>query len=196
MARSATPAYVKPKTVPPQQLEKIKAALVKARDLQMEISNGDTIQKQRREELRTLEFRTLPDLFNQAGVSNLGLDPDKNFPGYDASRAPYYHANIAANWDADKRKAAFDWLEKNGGGDLIKTEIVIQLPAKATALRKLVLKTVAKLKVPYDVNLAVPWASLTAFIKEYITKHKKMPPLETLGAEVGERVTMKPRKAA
>lgn len=195
MARDAMPAYIKtgPKGTP-NQLQELRAQVAKVRDLKLEIDDTDKRLKERRQDLEQLERKTLPDLFNKVGISEITLDPEGNLPGYEAKREQYVHASIAAGWPEEKREAAFKYLQANGGGDLIKTEITITLPMKSTALRKTVLAAIKKLKVPHSVTLTVPWASLTAFIRETIKHKKKLPPLDVLGADVGEIVRLKPRQ--
>jgi hypothetical protein len=193
MARDAVPSFVKPQKTDPNQLKRITETLRQARDLRLEISSDAEQAKIKQGNLFTLERKTLPELFNSAGITNLGLEPEGNMPGYEAKREPYVHASIAASWPDEKRQAAFDYLTKHGGGDLIKMEISVMLPMKSTKQQKEVIAALKKLKVPYEVSRAVPWGSLTAFVREMITRKKQMPPLDVLGADVGEVVTMKPR---
>jgi hypothetical protein len=193
MARDAVPSSVKPRTADPGQLKRITDKLKEARDLRLEIASDAEQTKIKQGNLVTLERKTLPDLFNSAGITNLGLEPEGNMPGYEAKREPYVHASIAASWPDEKRQAAFDYLTKHGGGDLIKMEISVMLPMKSTKQQKEVIAALKKLKVPYEVSRAVPWGSLTAFVREMITRKKVMPPLDVLGADVGEMVVMKPR---
>jgi hypothetical protein len=193
MARDEAPSSVKPRTADPGQLKRITDKLKEARDLRLEIASDAEQTKIKQGNLVTLERKTLPDLFNSAGITNLGLEPEGNMPGYEAKREPYVHASIAASWPDEKRQAAFDYLTKHGGGDLIKMEISVMLPMKSTKQQKEVIAALKKLKVPYEVSRAVPWGSLTAFVREMITRKKVMPPLDVLGADVGEMVVMKPR---
>jgi hypothetical protein len=193
MARDEAPSSVKPRTADPGQLKRITDKLKEARDLRLEIASDAEQTKIKQGNLVTLERKTLPDLFNSAGITNLGLEPEGNMPGYEAKREAYVHASIAASWPDEKRQAAFDYLTKHGGGDLIKMEISVMLPMKSTKQQKEVIAALKKLKVPYEVSRAVPWGSLTAFVREMITRKKVMPPLDVLGADVGEMVVMKPR---
>ena len=194
ISRTAAPT-VKPRGASETQLQQIRDAVRSVRDLQLEISSAEEAIKEKRVRLNDLERKTLPELFSVAGVKSLTIEAEGNMPAYFAERSPYYRANIAANWPDEKRQAAFDWLEKNGGGDLIKSEIVITLPRKSEKLRKTVLATLKKLKLDQvDIGLAVPWASLTSFVKECYEKRKIKPPLDTLGADVGDIVKLKPQK--
>jgi hypothetical protein len=190
------PAYVKAKAAPGEpELEKIRDACKAARNLQLEISDAENALKEKRASLNDLERKVLPDLFSVAGITSLTLEANGNMPAYEAERSPYYRANIAANWPDEKRQEAFDWLEKNGGGDLIKAEIIITLPRKSEKLRKSVLAALKKLKLPdVEVDLAVPWSSLTSFVRECYEKRKIKPPLDKLGADVGEIVRLKVQK--
>lgn len=170
--------------------------------------------KKRLEEIESrrqvLTMRELPEYMTRVGSDNIGL-PEFNA---DVVMEDYYHANIAADWEPERRQKAFDWLEKNGHGDLIKTEFSIMFPRfmlpvarwlqehvktlrpvlKMTVLsgKKKVMKE-QEFEIPEaDVNLTVPWNTLTAFVKEQVTKGAKLP-LDTLGATVGKIVKIKPR---
>lgn len=103
----------------------------------------------------------------------------------------YYKANIAADWEADRRQAAFDWLDKNKAGALIKVEVSATFPR---GLKKLADKVVAAMRkalgdrdeeVDVRIGLSVPWNTLTAFVKTEMRAGRSLP-LETLGASVGK----------
>lgn len=182
------------KTASPETLKQITGSLRRMRDLGAEISDAQQAIKEKQDALATLERKTLPELFTQAGVKALTLDKEGNMPAYEAERSNYYRANIAVSWPEEKRQAAFDWLEKNGGADLIRCEIMVAVPRKDLKLRKAVVAALKKLKVEHHISLNVPWASLTSFVKECYERKKKAPPLELLGADVGEIVRLKVKK--
>lgn len=191
MKASRPPKAATARQAKPQQIEQITFALRSVRDLRMDIENNQAALKEKTDTLATLERKTLPELFAAAGVKALTLQKEGNMPAYEAERKPYYRANIAVSWEQEKRQKAFDWLEKNGAADIIRCEIVVSVPRKDLKLRKSVIEALKKLKVEHEVSLNVPWASLTSFIKECYEKRKKAVPLELLGADVGEIVTLK-----
>lgn len=198
MSKSPTstkaPAFVKAEPLSEDQLSRITAKLRAARDLKLEIAQTEEALKDKKSHLTAIERVELPEMFQKAGINSLGLDPEGNMPGYDCSKEPYYRANIAASWPEEKRQAAFDWLKKNGGPDLIKTEISIMLPQKSQAIVKQVVKALKALKVTsFTVSESVPWSSLTAFVRECYKRQKKVP-LDVLGADVGEVVNLKQRQ--
>lgn len=193
------PSYIPPKTAKasPDRVEKVRSALRQWRSLQKTKEDLSEQLKQTNISIRELEFQKLPDLFREAGIDKLGLPAEGNLPAYDSKLEPYYKANIAADWDPERRAAAFAALRKAKAGDLIKTVITIQLGLKTEALRKAILKALQALGLTsehYTIEEAVPWKSLTSWVKDRIEKHKTIPPMETLGAEIGSIVKLKQRK--
>lgn len=175
-------------------LATLKEGVRAIRDLTLQIADAEDALSRHKQSLYQLERVALPDLFNQAGVSSVTLDAEGNLPSYKATKSPYYKAAIAAKWDDEKREAAFAELARLGGAELVKTEITVLLPMNSTKLAKEVLGALRKLKVDYTVKKAVPWASLTSFVKECIEKRRVMPRVDLIGADVGEIVKLKEGK--
>ncbi len=141
-----------------------------------------------------LKHKKLVDLMHEAGVDKVGLPAEGNQPPYDATLSPYYHANIAANWEPTKRQAAFNWLEGEGHGDLVKTVITITLGRDQRDAAREIQAELEHRGFSVSAQLDVPWNTLTAFVREQVEKHGTVPPLETLGATVGQVVKLKARK--
>lgn len=182
---------------PPDKLDRLRAHVREVRDLNKEIADAEAALAERKGRLNVLVHETLPGLYREAQVTVVGLEPEGNHPGYEGKIKPYYKANISADWPEDRRAAAFAWIESPKGGDtpdIIKTIITIELGKadRKTALK--VTKGLDKAKIPYKEGLGVPWNTLTAFVKECIETRRIMPPLETLGATVGQIVEVKPIK--
>lgn len=193
-------------SVPEDKLEAVRKKLREFRDQQQIKAGLEERLKQVNIALFETEHKTLPDLFNDVGIDKLGLPAEGNLPAYDADLSPYYKASISAEWPEEKRAEAFKWLDDNNHGDIIKSAYVILLPRGARtialALEKAIKglkarlpgkKTLQKVDVDYVVKLEVPWNTLTAFVKEQVEKGEA-PPLDVLGATVGEIVKLKPRK--
>ena len=192
---TSAPSFIKKAAPSEDVLEKIRQKLREARDTERRMSDMSESLKEQTKLLQGLRHETLPDMFIQAGIDNLGIPAEGNLPGYDFELKPFYRANIAADWPEDRRREAFDFLEKSGNGDLIKTTIVILIPRDERAKAKKVQSALKKLKVNYEVDLSVPWGTLTAYVKEQIEKHDAVLPLDKLGAQVGTVVKMTQRKS-
>lgn len=141
-------------------------------------------------EVEELKHKTLPAIFAEAGIDKFGI------PGaeFDAVQRPYFKANIAADWEPEKREAAFAWLDGAGHGDVINTKITITVPREA---REDAIELEQKIRqltnYPVEAVLGVPWNTLTALVKTEVEAGNVVP-LETLGATVGTIVELKKRR--
>lgn len=103
----------------------------------------------------------------------------------------YCRANIAADWDAESRAAAFDWLEKSGNGGMIKVQLRALFGRGDKTLFDRAIKAFRKSlgkradDVAVEVNESVPHGTLTAFVKAELDAGREVP-LQTLGATVGK----------
>jgi hypothetical protein len=107
----------------------------------------------------------------------------------------YYKASIPA----DNPDPGHNWLEENGHGDLIRNTIVVALPKESEEMAKEIETYIRQRYQEANVERkrAVPWASLTAWLKELWNApdpNKKLPPLDIMGATVGRIVKIKPPK--
>ena len=191
---SAAPTFVRKAAPSDATLEKIRAQLRIARDKVKQLADLTETSKEVSKELNTLHHETLPDMFQEVGIDQLGLPTEGNNAGCDFQLKPFYRANIAADWAPERRQEAFDYLDEEGHGDLIKTTITVFLPRDERAKAKAIEKFLISKKVEYAIDLNIPWATLTAFVKEQIEKHDAILPLDKLGAQVGNVVKMKERK--
>lgn len=176
------------------KLQKLRKAVAEVRDLEKVKADQEEALKATNVALYEQYFKHLPDLLDGVGVPSIELAPEGNMPGVVAKVEPYYKANISADWEPEKRQDAFTWLDTNGHGDLIKTEVIVSFnrDMRGDALKFAEEQRAAGYSVTTKEN--VPWATLTSWLKEMVEKHKIMPPLETLGATVGRVVKLKPTK--
>ena len=139
---------------------------------------------------RKLERETLPDLLAQASLKEMKFSAHGNFPAFEIKIRPFARASIAASWPHEKREEAFDWLDSHGHGDLIKTEVVVNLPKEA---RSNALELIGKLRAEGfepSVSEQVHHGTLSKWLKEMI-KRGEMVPLDLIGGEVGTEAKMK-----
>lgn len=176
------------------KLEQVRQIVRDYRDLSIQVQDTEEALKRLKAEQLQLQQKTLPDLFMEVGVDNLGLPAEGNLPAYDAELKPYYHANISSDWPPEQQRAAYAYLDELGEGDLIRSTFTVFVGKddRETALK--VQEALEKLGVDYETKLAVPWNTLTAWLKEQVEKHKTTPRLDLLGATVGNVVKLKQRK--
>lgn len=178
------------------KLDKVRRLAEKARDLELSIIDIKQSLEDHQHQLLTLQRETLPHLFIDSGIDRLDLAARGNLPACTATLTDFYRANIAADWEPQRREEAFQLLEDKGLGDLIKTVIEIRLGLHQSELYEKIMKALAKLEVMPNLYRSVPWSTLTAAIKEIYQHGEQLDDseLSSLGAFVGQVVHIKPKK--
>lgn len=143
-----------------------------------------------KQRLNDLVHKEMPELMDSKNVGLLGL-PDL---GVVLECVPYYKANISSDWPDEKRERAFNWLEKNGHGDIIRITVSVSFGRTENKKAHALVKWLRKKGFDPETEYGVPWNTLTAWLQEQIEVKKKTPPLEMLGATVGRVVKIKQNK--
>lgn len=143
------------------------------------------IQNRRNEILGKL----LPDLMDEKKIEKFQVD------GVGFAVDNYYKASIPS----DDPDPGHDWLETHGHGDIIKNTIVVTLPKESEEMAKEIESYVRQRyqEAMVERKRTVPWASLTAWLKELWLSEdpaKVLPPLDIMGATIGRIVKVKPKK--
>jgi hypothetical protein len=181
-------------------LNQVRDAIRARRDLDQQIADLDERRSELSAQRDDLDYNILPEIFDQAGVTTMTLQPEGNQPSYEATLKPDYYACIpqsgANAWPLHRQQAAFDWLIDNDQGDMVKTTITLSFGRGQKALAERVAADLAKTGVSYDQKLHVPWGTLTKFVRETIEDDPdSLPgdllPLELIGARVGRVVKLK-----
>jgi hypothetical protein len=186
-------------TVTKDKLDRLRAACATARDLELEIQDLDGQLRSKKRDLLNLRYKALPDLFMEARIMRLDLDASGNMPAYEAKMADHYHANISTAWAEERQQEAFDWLEDQGQGDLIKRTIEIDFGRDEYNWFGQVMKALNRLPNltgRIKIRRYVPWNTLTAWLKEKYQSDEELGDneLRKLGAVVGKVVNIKPTK--
>jgi hypothetical protein len=155
-----------------------------ARDLELEAGDLDQRLQRCRERLHTIYTKSLPDAMDQAGVDHLGLPAEGNAPACDVRVSTHIKASIPADWDDERRSAAFKALEGSGHGDLIKTEVSVAFPREKREDALSFLESAKKSGGKPTVKESVHHATLTAWLKAQVISDNPLPPLETIGGSV------------
>lgn len=123
-------------------------------------------------ELNEILSKTIPDIFDELGL--------KEFTMKDGS-----HVNVkqefVANIIADNKEKAYDWLKKNGHGDIIKQEITVSLGKGNDELYEDVKQDLELLGVNYEDKEDVHWQTMKAFINEIMKQPDNKLPQEVFG---------------
>lgn len=178
------------------KLTALRAKCEELRDTEQTKSNLVERLKEVDVQLATLRHETLPDLMDEAGTDKIGLPGAGNVKSYDALLEPYYRANIAAEWAQERRERAFGALIEEGAEDLVRHTFTIQFGRGEEEAAHMLAELLKSEGYQYQVGLAVPWVTLTAWVKERFQGGAPLSAstLDTIGATVGRIVKLKPRK--
>lgn len=184
--------------VPTDKLAAIQAKVKEARDLEFEIVSLEEELRDKKAELNLIFSKALPELMSASRVTMLAVPAEGNMPEKLARLKPYYSANIAASWEDDRRKAAFDLLKSMKEEGLIKTEVSVLFErGRLKEAQKLALAAHKKKGTTVQLVETVPAPTLKAWLKNLVEVKKKTPTkeqLEILGASIGEVVVLEDPK--
>ena len=167
-----------PTTAPQDKLDVLRDECRRLRDDDLEISDLEA-RLDAAQSRRTMRVReTVPDLMDQAGVSRLELVAEGNAPAVTVEVKPFYSANIAAKWTDEKKQAAFDWLDANGCGDLVKTVVTARFAREDRARAAEAVTALRGAGVVAEIGMSVAAPTLTAWLRERHRASLPLPPLE------------------
>lgn len=172
-------------------LSTLKEKVAEARDLEMELVDLELRVGEVSRRLNALYSKELPELLDNAQVPSITIEAEGNMPRVEAKVKPFYNANIAAKWDENKRREAFQYLESIGCADLIKTELTLPFNREEREKAVSVKEALEKKGLDVSVKENVHPATLTAWLKEQVEKHHIIPELDKIGGTIGRVVTLK-----
>lgn len=119
-----------------------------------------------KKEWRELGEKTLPEAMQSLGLNNLGLEDGSSINLQDI---------ISASINDENREAAHDWLRKNGHGDIIKNEVVIQFGKEEDEKASYLYEELQARKMQVLQQEKVHPSTLKAFVKERIKNGEELP---------------------
>lgn len=173
----------------PDKLDALRHGAEQCRDIMLDIASHENATTELRAKLRKLQEETLVELMNAAHVKELTLSAQGNSPAVVFEMKPFYHASIPK--DETKAGEAFAWLRKHNHGDIIKNVFTVPMGMGDDKAAKKLTAALKKLKLEYSRKVSVPAQTLAAFVREQIEQYQKTPPLDLLGAYVGNIVKPK-----
>jgi hypothetical protein len=181
--------------VPEDKLMQIKGKVSEVRDLERQISNLQERLELARKKSFEIQTSSLPNLFDEVGITELGIPAEGNSPAYTARLLPVYRANIAMDWDAGRREAALDYLKSNGYEDLIKVQVTVNFKrGEIKAAQQFAANLAEQFGVDPDVKESVHSATLSSWLRECVEERHEVPDLEKIGGYIGREVKLRQKK--
>jgi hypothetical protein len=168
-------------TVSNESLDSVGALAKRAKELDKEIEELDTVLSERKDQLRKLLEETIPGMLNELQM--------KSFTMADGSKIeikPFYGASIKE----ENRAAAFEWLRQNGYDDIIKNLVSVRFGRGEDELCDGLINLLREKNYPIDQTQKVEPQTLKAWVREMVDQGKEFP-TDLFGAFMGQKATIK-----
>jgi len=146
--------------------QKLKETLKKIGKLVVEVQKADAIVAKAEATLKDAQGRRsklvsqdIPDFMDECGLTGVEME--------DGAMVTIKE-DIKAGVTKAKKDEAFKWLREQGHGDIIKNQVVVSFDQGQDKIRELLLKTLKKKSLTYEIKEAIHWQTLRAFCKERI----------------------------
>ena len=153
-------------------------------DLQEQARRIEENLKSKNDEIRMLSEQEIPNLMQEAGVSEFKLAD-----GSSVSIKPFYAAKIPVS----KTDEAFQWLTGNGYGDLIKNTVSLNFGKSEDNLANSLVEDLKSKGHNVSQKKKVEPQTLKAFVKEAIQNGQNVP-MDLFGVYISNKTTIKTKE--
>jgi hypothetical protein len=164
-----------------EDLSSVGALAKRAKELEKEIEELETVTKERKEQQRKLLEDTIP-----AMLSELGMKSFKMADGSLIDIKPFYSASIRE----ENRAKAYEWLRNNGFDDIIKNTVSVRFGRGEDGLCDALLGQLRGQNYPVEQAQKIEPQTLKAWVREQVERGNEFP-TELFGAYVGQKATIK-----
>jgi hypothetical protein len=164
-----------------EDLSSVGALAKRAKELEKEIEELETVTKERKEQQRKLLEDTIP-----AMLSELGMKSFKMSDGSLIDIKPFYSASIRE----ENRAKAYEWLRSNGFDDIIKNTVSVRFGRGEDGLCDTLLGQLREQNYPVEQAQKIEPQTLKAWVREQVERGNEFP-TELFGAYVGQKATIK-----
>lgn len=153
-------------------------------DLQEQARRIEDNLKSKNDEIRVLSEQEIPNLMQEAGVSEFKLAD-----GSSVSIKPFYAAKIPVS----KTDEAFQWLTGNGYGDLIKNTVSLNFGKSEDNIANSLVEDLKSKGHNVSQKKKVEPQTLKAFVKEAIQNGQNVP-MDLFGVYISNKTTIKTKE--
>jgi hypothetical protein len=164
-----------------EDLDSVGALARRAKLLEKEIDELDTVLKERKEQQRKLLEESIPAMLQELGM--------KKFVMADGSTIdvkPFYSASIKE----ENRAVAYQWLRDNGYDDIIKNTVSVRFGRNEDKLCETLINSLRQQNYPVEQTEKIEPQTLKAWAREMVERGQEIP-TETFSLYVGHKATIK-----
>jgi hypothetical protein len=168
-------------TVKDEDLSSVAALAKRAKMLEKEIEEFESVLKERQEQLRKLQEESIPNMLAELGM--------KDFTMADGSKItvkPFYSASIKE----ENRAQAYEWLREHGYDDIIKNTVSVRFGRGEDQLCDTLLNLLREQNYPVEQAQKIEPQTLKAWVREQ-TERGTAFPSELFGVYIGQKATIK-----
>lgn len=168
-------------TIGDDALTGIGAMAKRAKELEKDIEELESVLSERKEKYRKLLEESIPSALNEMGMKSF-----KMADGSSIEVKAFYSASINAN----NRGAAYQWLRDKGYDDIIKNTVSVQFGRGEDQLCEGLLNQLREQNYPVTQAEKIEPQTLKAFVREMVERGEALP-TELFGVFVGSKATIK-----
>lgn len=164
-----------------EDLSSVGALAKRAKQLEKEIDEIESVLKERKDQQRKLLEESIPSMLQELGM--------KKFTMADGSTIeikPFYGASIKE----ENRAVAYEWLRKNGYDDIIKNTVSVRFGRNEDKLCDALINQLREQNYPVEQTEKIEPQTLKAWAKEMVERGVEFP-TETFGLFTGHKATIK-----
>jgi hypothetical protein len=164
-----------------EDLDSVGALARRAKLLEKEIEELDTVLKERKEQQRKLLEDTIPAMLQELGMKKFTMSD-----GSTIDVKPFYSASIKE----ENRALAYQWLRDNGYDDIIKNTVSVRFGRNEDKLCETLINLLRQQNYPVEQTEKIEPQTLKAWAREMVERGVEIP-TETFGLYVGHKATIK-----
>jgi len=164
-----------------EDLSSVGALAKRAKELEKEILELETVIDERKKQQRKLLEETIP-----AMLQELGLKEFKMTDGSQITVKAFYGASIPE----EKRAEAYEWLRERGFDDIIKNTVSVRFGRNEDKLCETLLNQLREQNYPVEQAQKIEPQTLKAWVREQVERGNELP-TELFGVHVGQKATIK-----
>ena len=164
-----------------EDLDSVGALAKRAKLLEKEIEELETVVKERKEQQRKLLEETIPAMLQELGMKKFVMSD-----GSTIDVKPFYSASIKE----ENRAVAYQWLRDNGYDDIIKNTVSVRFGRNEDKLCETLINSLRQQNYPVEQTEKIEPQTLKAWAREMVERGSEFP-TETFGLYVGHKATIK-----
>lgn len=164
-----------------EELTSVGALARRAKSLEKEIEEIESVLDERKAQYRKLLEETIP-----AALQEMGMKEFKMTDGSTITIKPFYSASIKE----EKRAEAYKWLRDNGYDDIIKNTVSVRFGRNEDKLCEDLINLLRDQNYPVEQTEKIEPQTLKAWAKEMVERGVEFPS-ETFGLYTGYKATIK-----